>query len=143
MDIKPCWNWLKRNKSGKRGGLFYFFYNLSNKMKRALICILIICLVPPALFGYLLLVQKLELAKQYDIQYIAKHCPNAAVVGHDIDAHISYDGGFFQTYIFDQILGKSSNGDFEAAYRDSFTEVSCIPFLGCLIPPSLQKGCYG
>jgi hypothetical protein len=81
-------------------------------------------------------------ARDYDIAYIARHCESIdAEARRHIADHITYDGGIEGLYIFDRVVGQTSTGDFEAAYRSTLTELLCFPIVGCAIPPVLGAGC--
>ena len=111
-------------------------------MKRTLALASLIVFLPLAALGWALIVSKFEIAKNYDIQYIGKHCPNAIITTGKIENHITYDGGVSALYIYDRVPGEFSSEDFEAAYSDIFREVFCAPYLGCLFPPSMRGGCF-
>ena len=109
-------------------------------MKRylALIVVVFLLLLLNFTYGHAYLI-----AKDCDIAYIAKNC---SAIGNyerkNIADHITYDhdagGGL---YIFDHVQGKSSPGDFEAAFRPILTEPLCFAIVGCLIPPTLGTAC--
>ncbi len=82
-------------------------------------------------------------SKTYDIAYLNKHCPRVADMNiSDITANIMYDGVIgTAVYIFEQIPGQATHGDFIAARRSSFSSFSCIPSLGCIIPPEITSEC--
>ena len=82
-------------------------------------------------------------SRDYDFAYIAENCsrvqPDQA---RNISDHITYDRSLFgNVYIFDQVPGEISRGDFMAAARGHLSEFLCFPVLGCLIPPTLHKHC--
>ena len=84
-----------------------------------------------------------SVSKDNDFKYIAENCSRITPEqAENIAAHITYDRSFFgNIYIFDQVAGEFSKGDFEAAFRGPSSEFFCLPVAGCLFPPILRKAC--
>ncbi len=60
----------------------------------------------------------------------------------EIGSHIVRNRSFFGTvYIFEFVPGKISDNDFEIAARSLYSELSCLPILGCFISPTLARSC--
>lgn len=82
--------------------------------------------------------------RELDESYIWNKCePIQNVVTREvIGRHIIYRRGFFGVYyLFEYSPGNMSSDDFVIAGRSLWSELSCLPFLGCIIPLSLSEKC--
>jgi len=81
-------------------------------------------------------------SKESDLRYIAENCSRVKPEqARSIANLILYDPGFIHVYIFEQVPGAPSDGDFEAARRGSLSTFLCFPFVGCLTSPELGAAC--
>ena len=84
-----------------------------------------------------------DIVLENDLAYLAENCVGLENEQRDkIGDHVLRDTTFGGAwYIVSQTSGTNSPGDFEAAWRTTWTEAFCAPAVGCAISVSMRNQC--